>query len=131
MGLIRLIRRVYFRVTTPAMWIRNYKSIKKVDDVFRWIIKNKDNLDIKIINRHKIEIGGEEIWISNKYYASPSLFYPIKIKELPHADTTIEFFRMVDIIKNKDVKHAIEKHEKEYEKWTKKLKDQVERKGVK
>ena len=94
---MRILKRLYARVTHPEMWIRNYSCSKKVDDNFAWITKNLENLIFEqSYTGLSIELSnGLVIWIGNRMYASPA-FYNDKV--LPYADTTVKFFNKLNKI---------------------------------
>ena len=92
---MRILKRLWARITHPQMWIRNYTCSKEVDDKFIWLTDNLENLTFEN-DRYEIEFSnGLRIWIENRMYASPHIC-PINNKFLPYADTTVKFFAKLD-----------------------------------
>ena len=99
---MRILKRIWSRVKTGT-FIRNYKSDKEVDD---WFNKHLENPNFEFLNEsdkenfnqgikpYTILLNGQEIWVRNKYYASPRL-YSIS-QNLPYMDTTVKFFKAYD-----------------------------------
>lgn len=100
--MFRKIKNILLKIMHTDLLVRNYKASKDIDDWFR---KNLENPKFKpcsnysrvaLINNkcHKINLNDRDIWISNKYYSSPTLYKGgEEVEELPYPDTTIKFFK--------------------------------------
>ena len=93
-------KRIWNRVKIGT-FIRNYKSDKEVDDWFNKYLENpkfeflneSDNENFNQgIKPYTILLNGQEIWVRNKYYASPRIYNIFQ--NLHYMDTTVKFFKV-------------------------------------
>ena len=116
---MRLLKRIWSRIKTGT-FLRIHKSTKEVDEWFRKELENpkfdfdsdysKKNFEIFSSKPHTIILNGIEIWVSNKYYASPYVYIVEPI--LPYMDTTIDFFKAYNKFLEDNSSEFVEKVEK-------------------
>jgi hypothetical protein len=92
---MRILKRLYARITHPEMWVRNYSCSKEVDDKIIWLTNNLESLEFTYDDYELEFSNGTRIWVANRMYASPYI-YPTSCKFLPYADTTVKFFAKLD-----------------------------------